>query len=244
MAEIQIEYKLDLIVHLVDTTTGEPISQKQVIFHEDGHVLTLLQRNAGFYVLLNHGRTDTQIAVDAEGYLPSVVDVCYSDLSEKYPQIDIPMIPKIKDYGYIDMITMEGQLPGLESVDAVPLKQQYGKIEAYLTKKQVLKLFKAKLLGEQSYAVVHEEQMEFEEFRIAKKTNDCSLKLKEPLVTACRPEEGITRIVRGKVDKDGNYLLRVREDVDGAVYIVRYVVKGNTKYKRIAFDNPEERRLE
>ena len=41
MAESWIEYKLDLIVRLVDTTTGELISERQVLFLEEGNVLLL-----------------------------------------------------------------------------------------------------------------------------------------------------------------------------------------------------------
>ena len=60
----------------------------------------------------------------------------------------------------------------------------------------------------------------------------------------CKPEEQVTRIIRGKTDQEGNYLLRVREDGNGTEYLVRYVVRGNAKYKRISFDHPEDRRLE
>ena len=99
-------------------------------------------------------------------------------------------------------------------------------------------------MEEQAYAIVYEGQMEFEEFKISKKIDKLSLKLKEPLKRACKPEQVVNRIVRGITEESGKYLLRVREDAEGTEYLVRYVVNGETKYRRIAFSNPEDRRLE
>ena len=70
MAESWIEYKLDLIVRLVDTTTGELISERQVLFLEEGNVLLLLERGTGTYILLNHGTKDTKIELRVTGYEP------------------------------------------------------------------------------------------------------------------------------------------------------------------------------
>ena len=51
MADAQISYKLDLIVRLVDTTTGRMVSQRQVIFKSDGQIVPFLRRDEGVYVL-------------------------------------------------------------------------------------------------------------------------------------------------------------------------------------------------
>ncbi len=58
MAEGNVRYKLDLIVNLLDTTTGIPISQKEVMFRSDGQIVSMLNREEGTYILLNHGRMD------------------------------------------------------------------------------------------------------------------------------------------------------------------------------------------
>ena len=60
---------------------------------------------------------------------------------------------------------------------------------------------------------------------------------------ACRPEQTVTRIIRGIAYESGKYLLRVQEN-SSTDYLIRYVVKGKTKYKRIDISNPEDRRLE
>ena len=71
MADAQISYKLDLIVRLVDTTTGRMVSQRQVIFKSDGQIVPFLRRDEGVYVLLNHGRQADHIALSsAYGCVP------------------------------------------------------------------------------------------------------------------------------------------------------------------------------
>lgn len=244
MAEAHITFKLDLIVHLVDTTTGFPVSQRQTVIRGNGGLLTLRDRGSGYYILLNHGREDMHLEVNVYGYLPAEAEVSYANLPEDYPEVEIPLIPQIKPYGYTDLVTLEGNESGIESIDAIPLHNPWARTAGYVDRKLLLKLFNAKEMNEQTYALYHEDKMQFEEFRIVQKKDELTLKLSSPLAGDCKPEEQVTRIIRGKTDQEGNYLLRVREDGNGTEYLVRYVVKGNAKYKRISFDDPEDRRLE
>ncbi len=237
MADAEIHYKLDLIVRLVDTTTGKRVGQKQVIFKSSEQVLPFLQRDEGVYILLNRGRNDMVLEVSAAGYLPVKLEIRYEELSETFPEVEAPMIPEISPKGFIEMLTFEGHLPGLTSIVAVSLKKAYGVVAGYQEKKQVLKLFYSKQLEENSYAVIHEQQQEFEEFRIKKRLDKLSVKLAAPLETACRPETKIARIVRGIVDSEGRYLLRVLEDGGGTEYLVRYVVNGKASFKHVSTES-------
>ena len=73
-----------------------------------------------------------------------------------------------------------------------------------------------------------------EEFQIRKRLDNLSVKLVAPLETACRPETKIARIVRGMVDEEGRYLLRVLEDGGGTEYLVRYIVNGKATFKHVS----------
>lgn len=243
MSDIKFSYKIDLIVHLVDTTTGFPVSKKNAKFFRDGRMITFLEKAEGFHILTNYGREDMEIEAEVSGYMPAKVKVSYDKLNQTFPEVEMPLVPILKPYGYFGFITLEGMLPGIESIDAIALKNECAKVAGYIEKKQVLKLFVAKYMEEQAYAVVHEEQMEFEEFWISKKIDRITLKLREPLNMACGPEQTVTRIIRGIADESGKYLLRIQEN-SLTDYIIRYVVKGKTKYKRIDISNPEDRRLE
>ena len=243
MADASITYRLDLVVRLLDTTTGQPAAQRQVAFFADGCVTALLERDTGTYILLNHGRNDMRLTVRAKGYLEYSMDIRYADLSERYPEVEIPLIPETKTYGHQELVSIEGVMPGIESLAAVPLKNLSAKAASYLEKKQILKFFIAKSMEEKSYALVHMDRMEFEEFRIAKRISGLSVKLAHPLNEACRPEEPVTRIVRGMTEPSGKYLLRIREGTSGMEYLVRYKVDGKTVFKKISLDEPEDWRL-
>lgn len=237
MADAEIHYRLDLIVHLVDTTTGKAIGQKQVTFQNEEQVVPFLRRDEGLYILLNRGRKDMDLKIQVVGFLPAEVRICYDELQEQFPEVEVAMIPEISPSGFVDMVTMEGQYPGMESIVAVPLKNPYGVVARYLEKKQILRLYGTKPLKEMSYAVVHEQQQEFEEFQIKKRIDKLNVKLSRPLETACRPEEMVVRIVRGRVDDSGNYLLRLQEDAGGTEYMLRYVVDGKAVFKKISTGN-------
>ena len=243
MDDMHFTFRLDLVVRLLDTTTGIPIAQRQIFFSAEGQVLKFFQRGIGVFILMNQGRKDMKLTVDAAGYESRTIDICYDALSTKFPEIEVPMIPKVKEYGYNDILTLEGEMPGMESIDAVPWKFPCAVAAKYLAPRRLMKLFSAKSLEERSYALIHEDSMEFEEFLIAGKQDKLTLVLRYPLEGACAPEETITRIVRGNVDPSGKYLLRVQQDGSGTDYLVRYVVDGKAAYKRIVFEHPEERRL-
>ena len=110
-------------------------------------------------------------------------------------------------------------------------------VDSYQERKQALRLYYSKPLEESSYAIVHEQQQEFEEFRIQKRLDKLCVRLVNPLAMPCRPEEKIARIVHGRVDENGRYLLRVLEEGDGTEYLVRYVVNGKASFKRVSTES-------
>ncbi|MBQ7955240.1 MAG: hypothetical protein IJ282_05770 [Lachnospiraceae bacterium] len=248
MADAEISYKLDLIVRLVDTTTGKRVGQKQIVFKIENQIIPFLRRDEGLYILLNQGRNDMVLEISAVGYLPIKQKICYEELSPKFPEVEVPLIPEVSTNGFVDMLTLEGCCPGLTSIEAVSLKKSYGVVDGYQERKQALRLYYSKPLEESSYAILHEQQQEFEEFRIQKRLDKLSVRLTKPLTIPCRPEEKIARIVHGRVDADGRYLLRVLEEGGGTEYLVRYVVNGNASFKGISTESlnllaePEEER--
>ena len=236
-------YALDLVVWLIDTTTGYPIREHQVMFRENGQPTRFIRKEDGLYISMNHGREDRTLQVNVKGYQEEKIKICYAELSEKYPEVFLNLIPELPVYGYTDLLELKGNLPGITSVDAVSMTRSEAKAAVYQEKKQQLKLFASTRLTEKAYALIHQQPESFEEFHILSVKNRLLLKLKNPLQSPCKPEELISRIVRGRTDGFGNYFLRVRGDGHGTDYLVRYVVEGQTKFKRIVFDNPEDRRL-
>ena len=53
-----IHQKLDLLIRLIDTTTGAVVEEKNVRFFKDGEAVRPIRRGSGNYVFLNTGRKD------------------------------------------------------------------------------------------------------------------------------------------------------------------------------------------
>lgn len=241
--EASISYGLDLVINLLDTTTGFPVNEHQAMFYDNGHPATYVRKDDGLYVGLNIGRNDRKLRVKVKGYLEEETEICYAELPGRYPEIYLNLIPEQPAYGYTDLLDLKGNYPGIESITAVSMHHAYASAQAYMEKKQQLKTYVSKRLTETAYALVHNEPESFEEFHILPAGNKQILKLTAPLETSCKPEEIITRIVRGRTTGSGDYLLRVRGDELGTDYLVRYVVNGKINFKRIVFREGEQRRL-
>jgi hypothetical protein len=237
VAEAIISYQVDLIIRLIDTTTGSPVSQQQVLFREDGYLLTLLRKDIGLYVLLNYGRRNMNLQVEVPGYESMTVAVDYERLNPKSPELELSLIPKVRSIGYEKFYTLTGKKRGLLSVTAVRLDQPVARVGKYLESKQLMKLFTAKPLDEKTYALLHADPPQFEEILVAKKPDRLTLKLLRPLTDGWKSEETLTRIIRGSVEKNGTYLLRVRDLGGSNVYLVRYEMKDKTRYEQIDFSS-------
>lgn len=104
-----------------------------------------------------------------------------------------------------------------------------------------MNLFKANGPGmeETGYGLIHADSMTFEAFDVEKVVSPVSLKLREPLQEEFRENAPIARIVHGRTDAQGNYLLRVRDDGTNLKYLVRYIVSGSPQFQVVDFHQPE-----
>lgn len=220
----------------MDTTSGCPVKESQVLFRQDGRKLAFLPRGAGVYVLLNDERTDRVLTVAVRGYLEAAVEIHYEGLTGRYPEVCVELIPEKPKYGSCDFMDISGNLPGISSVAGVCLTNPFAKAISYHAEKRQMNLLAARELDEKAYALIHAQTESFEEFQVASVRKKLFLRLAHPLETELKPEEEISRIVRGRTEKNGNYLLRLRGDGQGLQYLVRYVVKGKTMFKKIAAD--------
>lgn len=244
MADAGIQYRLDLIVRLVDTTTGEPIPERQTVFMENGGVVSFLERGMGVYILLNHGRQDTRFQVKTAGFEPESFPVCYGELDSRFPTVTLYLMPVMKRTGFVDVLNLEGRLDGITRLEAADLNRPAAVIQGYHPRKQTLNLMESRLLEEEAYAMVHPGAGRWERFRIKKQPDRLRLQLASPLEEACEAQEPVARIIRGKVYPDGRYLLRIRAQGGRADYLIRYEVKGEVRFMQIDFYSMEERRLE
>lgn len=239
MADAEIHYRLNLILRLVDTTTGRKIKENRVIFKKENETLALMRKEEGIYLLVNYPGGDLVLDISAKGYLPTQTRICFEELPAKLPEIEVPLIPLTDRNQFTDYLTLEGQKPGLTSVAAVSFTNPHGVLISYQPRRQSIKMYYTKDFEERSYAVLHEETEKFEEFRVSRKLDKMEIRLAAPLLDACEPKEKIARIVRGRVEPDGHYLLRVLEEGEKTEYLVRYIVDGVESFERVVFGKKE-----
>lgn len=237
MADVNFSYRLALIVRLVDTTTGLAIPGHQILFTENGQALALQRRADGLYVLLNHDRVNMTMQIDARGFEPVRIKVDYERLSPQFPELEIPLIPLKKAQGFEDFYTLTGVKPGLTAVAAVRMEHPVAVVGSYVERKRMLKMFSASTrMDEHAYALMHRDALRYEEILVAKRPDRLSLKLLHPLSDGCKAQDTLLRIVRGRVESDGTYLLRVRDLGGSNVYLVRYEGEQGVSYEQIDFE--------
>lgn len=237
MADVKFSYRLALILRLVDTTTGLMIPGHQVLFTENGQAIALHRRADGLYVLLNHDRVNMTLYIDAQGFEPVCVTVDYERLSPQFPELEIPLIPLVKAHGFEDFYTLTGVKPGLTAVTAVRVEKPVAVVGSYVERRRMLKLFSARIrLDEHAYALLHQDTLQYEEILVEKRPERLGMKLLHPLTDGCKAQDTLQRIVRGRVESDGTYLLRVRDLGGSNVYLVRYEGEHGVSYEQIDFE--------
>lgn len=222
---------------MVDTTTGYPVEEPQTQFIENGQPLKLMAKGGGIYIDLGTKEKNRQILLKVKGYMDQEINVDYEKMTGRYPEVFVNLIPEIPVYGYGNLTELKGQMDGITDIMAVSMTSVVARLEAYNERKQQLKLFEAGRMLENRYAILHRTTEDFEEIAIRPTKNNLILGLKEPLSKPIQPLEEVVRIVRGRTDGSGNYLLRLREDGKGTEYLICYVVNGQKSFKRVVFDN-------
>lgn len=239
--ENSFHYRLDLVVRLVDTTNGFPVTERRVFFAQNGRNLSFLSKGEGTYILINGEREDRRLTIAVRGYLETEVEIRYEELPVSCPQVDVELIPERPGYGSCDFVDIRGNLPGISSIAAVCLTKPCARVLSYNAEKGQMKLMEAGRLDEKAYALIHAQTESFEAFFVAAVKNRLLLRLAQPLKTEVKPEEEIARIVRGRTETNGDYLLRLRADGQGTQYLVRYERQGRTEFQKLCAESADER---
>lgn len=233
-----IHYRLDLVIRLLDTTTGSAVDEHNVQFRNGGHSLQLTPRGNGSYVLINSGREDFTLQVTVHGYEPCEVPVCYEKLDERIPIQEVFLIPSENTATGEPLLTFSGQLSGLEQVEAVSLRHAPCCIQEFDERKRIMKVFQKSSrasMEDVAYGLIRADMTGYERIEILKETGKGEFKLKEPLKEPFSVNSPIARVIFGKAGQEGEYILRVRDESEDLRYLVRYVVEGETRFQVVDF---------
>lgn len=236
-ASVVVTYKLDLLIQLIDTTTGEGVTDRDVRFYENGKLINAFSRGSGNYVFLNCGRADRDIDIRVYGYDDCQALIRYDELDERMPIKEVYLMPS-EDVARGDpVITFSGRLSSIESVQAVNLNSAGCSINSFDERKKVMTLFKKyqSYMEDIHYGLINQADGTYEYFKVIDNNSYEAVKLAEPLSRPFVINSPIGRVIFGRTGEDGSFTVKVRDSSDVLVYILRYVVGGEERFKTVDF---------
>ena len=223
-----INHKLDLVVRLIDATTGRPIDEKNTSFARNGIPFRMTEKGGGVYFLINAGREGFELTTNIYGYEAKKTLIDYGELDERMPEKLIRLLPK-------NALSLEGNLKGISSLCAVRLVTPSCFVNSYDARKNVITLFNPHnlMMRHHEYGILDSDRKSFEAVYVNEEDGLKTIKPVEPLKRTPGINDPIERIIEGDVSGDGRYLLRARDDADTVDLLVRFVVDGREYFQKV-----------
>lgn len=234
-AQAIIHHRLDLALRLVDTVTGKVIDEKNVQFLTQSPGKKALPRGGGMYLFLNAGREDFDLEIRVYGYEPQKIRVVYPAQEEQLPVREVYLLPldnPVKE----NVLTLRGNLPGIEEIEAVSLTDTNCCIKEFDARKRIMTVLNQKNIRFHHihYGLVNRERTAYEHFELEKEMSLQSIKCRKKLEQDVFINTPIVRVIFGQTTEQGDYVLKVTNE-ETAQYLVRFVVNGNTYYQKVDF---------
>ncbi len=244
MSASVIGARLDLLVRLVDTTTGAEVKERNVLFLKDDQPIRPEPRGAGIYIFINTGRENFLMRIKVYGYEEYKVFVDYAALDRKMPVCDVFLMPSESMSTGPSLISFKGNLPFLETIEAVNLNRPICSFQAYEPRKNLMSVYSTSggrvYLDMGCYGLVDREKTSYDKIEVTGTATSQSFHLKNPLPPETAQGLSICRIIYGTVSEQGDYLLKVRDDAESQIFLVRFQVKDEVLFKVVDFKNQEE----
>ena len=240
MGECVIRVRIDLLIRLIDTTTGSSVNEVNVSFTKDGVQQRPQYKGDGNFIFINTGRVNGLMHIKAYGYEEKDVLIDYEKLGENTPESDVFLIPSESTVKGEPVISISGKLPSLESVDAINVLRPLCNFAEYNQKKREISVFgyvagKDVKLDDRYYGMTKMDEKSYDSFVVAQQSGDNKAVLEEPLQSEAKPNQKIYRLLFGDVKDDGSFVFRVRDDATEIRYMLRFVAAGDTYFRVIDF---------
>jgi hypothetical protein len=235
-----IQYTLDLVLRLVDTTSGSLVAAQNLAAESGGKPLSFTHTEDGQLLFVNIGREDFSLTVRAKGYEEKIIDVRFGDLDKNPPALEIQMIPDESYRRNFQLKTISGTLRGITEVDAVKLGTHSCFAVEQDTRKRLLTISNPYKLSLENvyYAALATDETSFEPFTVKKQNSDTVLKLEKALQKPF-DHAPVVRRVFGRLRGD-DYLLRVRDDYSDARWLLRTVSPAGERFEALDLGTPRE----
>lgn len=220
-----ISYRLDLVISLIDTTTGRLVEERNARFYKDGELLKPEHREEGLYILLNTGRENFTLSAEVTGYEMYHGQVNYEELDENQPFYTVYLLPKEDTRTGEPVLSYQDRIPKLEVLEAITLLKPRCAASEYNARKKELAVFWMdgnKDMPDVHYGLLQGQKDTYTHIEVEQVVSAARLKLVRPLEEEFRVNAPIYRIIFGQVNEKGNFLLRVRDSADEIPVIIRY----------------------
>ena len=237
--------KLDLLIRLIDTTTGAYVTERNVVFKRDGIPVRPEPRDPGSYIFINTGRDDFLMRIEVFGYEIYETMVRYEELDVRIPECDVFLMPSESMSRGEKMLSFSGTLPFLKTIEAVCLSRPVCYAREFDKKKNALSVYVSSggtvNLNDRYYGLLRADKEGYEKVEVEKNISLQSVLIKEQLGEEEIANLPMMRVIFGRVYEDGRYLLRVRDSGDGLMYMVRFEAEDGVKFLKTDLKNTEVR---
>ncbi len=240
MGDCVIRVRVDLVVRLIDTTTGASLDEVNAVFTKDGSIQKPIYKGDGNYVFVNCGRESGLMHVKVYGYEETDVFIDYEKLAENGPERDVFLIPSENTARGEPVISISGNLSSLKSVDAINLMRPLCSFAEFNAKKNEITVYgfvagKEVRLDDTYYGMTATDEKSYDSFVVASQSGDNKAVLKDPLQGETKPNQKIYRMLFGYVKDDGSFVFSVRDDATEIKYLLRFTVGDDTYFRVIDF---------
>ncbi len=243
-----IRARLGLLIWLIDTTTGASVEENNVQFFADGKRIYPEPRGSGCFVLINTEPADFCLDVAAYGFERKSIDVRFEELDDRIPTCVVFLIPSEKNAKGGSVTSIFGNLPFLESLEAVDPSRPVCRLSDFTAKTRKMTVIKQSgktlEMDYSQYGLLQADGKRYEKIIVSDTDTVSKLTLKEPLKWPYTVNASLCRVIFGSVTPDGDYLLRIRDDSSKLSLLVRYAVKGEIYFQQIDPNDPDNNKLD
>ena len=239
-------HSLSLALRVVDTATGYNIPGRDLTVSIDGKKVWLQEKDDGVLTFQDLEPRAFHLEVSAPYYEKEEREVDLDQMDQRLPLLELELIPGKNFPEWAELQELEGVLPGIQELTAVPAGENSCLIQEFDPRRRVMKMFNPHRLALEriSYALVDPEENRYEIFRILKRIDDFTLKIDRVLEMPIRNSFPISPVVTGRCGPQGRYRLCTRREMGGARWLLRWVVEDQVFFRLVDFRETPHPRLE
>ena len=235
-----IRARLDLLVSLLDTTTGRPVNTLDVRIYRNGELTRPASRGGGNYIFINTGREDFLMRVEVRGYESCDVLIKYAELDERVPQCLLFLMPSESKKSGIPVMDYSGNDPRIKAIEAINIDTTNISFASFTKRDNSMDFFSqartSLTFDNQYYAILKPDRKGYVKVRITEVLSTQKVRLEDAPPEGLEKNAPIARIIFGQV-KEGHYIIRVRAGRPNDRYIICKRYDDHEEFEMIVFED-------